>query len=131
MDYSLFDDAKCISMIYKEKMPDLQNIEILKIVIKPGDNSEISICVDTRELPQEMPSDWMKQEVSTVQIWIAFSGLEFIEFNLTNGKNCDLDISDNNGRKRIRITNNTDRKRICFDAKRIYAKNISACAEWP
>ena len=43
MDYSLFDDAKCISMIYKEKMPDLQNVEIVKMEITPGEDAEIRI----------------------------------------------------------------------------------------
>lgn len=56
MDYSLFDDAKCISMIYKEKMPDLQNVEIVKMEITPGEDAEIRINVDTTELPQNMPS---------------------------------------------------------------------------
>ena len=41
MDYSLFVDAKCISKIYKEKMPDLQNVEIEKMIITPGKDAEI------------------------------------------------------------------------------------------
>ena len=59
MDYSLFEDAKCISMIYKEKMPDLQNVEIVKMVITPGEDAEIRITLDTLELPQNMPSKWL------------------------------------------------------------------------
>ena len=130
MDYSLFDDAKCISMIYKDKMPDLQNVEIVKMEITPGEDAEIRINVDTTELPQNMPSKWLMRKVNTVQFLIAFSGIEFIEFSLTNGMNCNIAISDNNGRKRVCITNSTDGKRICFDAKWIFAKKISACAVW-
>lgn len=131
MDYSLFDDAKCISKIYKEKMPDLQNVEIEKMIIIPGKDAEFRICVDTTELPQEMPSEWLEQKATNVQIWIAFIGIEFIEFNITNGMNCSMALSNNNGKKRVCITNNTDKKRICIDAKWIFAKKISACAVWP
>ena len=92
MDYSLFVDAKCISKIYKEKMPDLQNVEIEKMVIIPGKDAEIRICVDTTELPQEMPSEWLIQKATNVQIWIAFISIEFIEFNITNGMNCSMTI---------------------------------------
>ena len=126
MDYSLFDDAKCISMIYKEKMPDLQNVEIVKMEITPGEDAEIRINVDTTELPQNMPSKWLMRKVNTVQFLIAFSGIEFIEFSLTNGMNCNITISDNNGRKRVCITNSKDGKRICFYAKWIFANEISA-----
>ena len=90
MDYSLFEDAKCISMIYKEKMPDLQNVEIVKMVITPGEDAEIRITLDTLELPQNMPSKWLLQEINTVQLEIAFIGIELIDFNLTNGMNCLL-----------------------------------------
>ncbi len=126
MDYSLFDDAKCISMIYKEKMPDLQNVEIVKMEIEPGEDAVIYMSVDTTELPQNMPSKWLMRKVNTVQFLIAFIGIEFIEFSLTNGMNCNIAISDNNGRKRVCITNSTDGKRICFDAKWIFANEISA-----
>lgn len=126
MDYSLFDDAKCISMIYKDKMPDLQNVEIVKMEIEPGEDAVIYMSVDTTELPQNMPSKWLMRKVNTVQFLIAFIGIEFIEFSLTNGMNCNIAISDNNGRKRVCITNSTDGKKLCFDAKWIFANEISA-----
>lgn len=126
MDYSLFEDAKCISMIYKEKMPDLQNVEIVKMVITPGEDAEIRITLDTLELPQNMPSKWLLQEINTVQLEIAFIGIELIDFNLTNGMNCHFAISNNKGRKHVRITNIADGKKISLDAKWIYVKQISA-----
>lgn len=126
MDYSLFDNAKCISMIYKEKMPDLQNVDIAKMEIEPGEDAVIYMNIDTTELPQDMPQKWLMRNVNTVQFLIAFISIEFIEFNLTNGINCNIAISDNNGKKRVCITNNTDGKRICFDTKWIYANEISA-----
>ncbi|WP_031534464.1 MULTISPECIES: Imm50 family immunity protein [unclassified Bacteroides] len=126
MDYSLFDDAKCISMIYKEKMPDLQNVEIVKMEIEPGEDAVIYMNVDTTELPQDMPPKWLMRKVNTVQFLIAFIGIEFIEFSLTNGMNCNIAISDNNGKKRVCITNSTDGKKLCFDAKWIFANEISA-----
>ena len=126
MDYSLFDDAKCISMIYKGKMPDLQNVEIVKMEIEPGEDAVIYMSVDTTELPQDMPPKWLMRKVNTVQFLIAFIGIEFIEFSLTNGMNCNIAISDNNGRKRVCITNSTDGKKLCFDAKWIFANEISA-----
>ena len=126
MDYSLFVDAKCISMIYKEKMPALQNVENVKMEIDPGEDAVIYMSVDTTELPQNMPSKWLMRKVNTVQFLIAFIGIEFIEFSLTNGMNCNIAISDNNGRKRVCITNSTDGKKLCFDAKWIFANEISA-----
>lgn len=126
MDYSLFDNAKCISMIYKEKMPDLQNVDIAKMEIEPGEDAVIYMNIDTTELPQDMPPKWLMRNVNTVQFLIAFISIEFIEFNLTNGINCNIAISDNNGKKRVCITNNTDGKRICFYTKWIYANEISA-----
>lgn len=126
MDYSLFDNAKCISMIYKEKMPDLQNVDIAKMEIEPGEDAVIYMNIDTTELPQDMPPKWLMRNVNTVQFLIAFISIEFIEYNLTNGINCNIAISDNKGKKRVCITNNTDGKRICFDTKWIYANEISA-----
>ena len=126
MDYSLFDDAKCISMIYKEKMPDLQDVEIVKMEIEPGEDAVIYMSVDTRELPQNIPSKWLIRKVNTVQFLIIFISIEFVEFNITNGMNCSIAISNNNGKKRVCITNNTDKKRICFDTEWIYVNKISA-----
>ena len=126
MDYSLFDDVKCISTIYKDKMPDLQDVDIVKMEIEPGEDAVIYMSVDTRELPQNIPPKWLIRKVNTVQFLIAFISVEFIEFNQTNGANCNIAISNNNGKKRVCITNNTDRNKICFDTESISVKKISA-----
>lgn len=126
MDYSLFDDVKCISVIYKEKMPDLQNVNIVKMEIEPNENAVLYMYVDTKDLPRNMPPKWLIRKVNTVQFLIAFISIEFIDFNLTNGMNCNIVISNNNGKKRVCITNNTDGKKVCFDAKWIYVNEISA-----
>ena len=113
-------------MIYKDKMPDLQNVEIVKMVITPGEDAEIRMMVDTAELPQDMPSKWLLQKVNTVQFELAFVGVEFNDFNLTNGADCNLAISGNREIKHVCITNNADGKKISLDAKWIYVKGISA-----
>lgn len=126
MDYSLFDDAKCISMIYKEKMPDLQDVEIVKMEIEPGEDAEILITFDITELPRELPSKWLLKGVNTIQIEIAFIGIEFIKFNLTNGCKCSLALESKDGRKYACFRNNIDDKEISLEAKWILAKYISA-----
>ena len=98
MDYKLFEDSKCISAIYKDKMPTLTNIEINKMVIVPGEDAELIVTFDTIELPQNMPSKWLLQNANTVQIEIVFIGVEIINFDFTNGSRCDFNLINKNGK---------------------------------
>ena len=126
MDYNLFENSKCISAVYKDKMPDLTNIEITKMVFMPGEDAELTVTIDTIELPQEMPSKWLMQKANTIQIEIVFIGIENIIFDFTNGSRCDFNLINNNGLKYVCFKSNVDEKEISFNAKWIYVKQISA-----
>ena len=126
MDYNLFENSKCISAVYKDKMPNLKNIEITKMVFMPGEDAELTVTIDTIELPQEMPSKWLMQKANTIQIEIVFIGIENIIFDFTNGSRCDFNLINNNGLKYVCFKSNVDEKEISFNAKWIYVKQISA-----
>gem|GEM_PF-1868036 len=126
MDYSLFEDAKCISAIYKEKMPDLQNIEIIKIEMIPGDNADLIVTLDVSELPQQIPTKWLLQKINTVQIEVIFLGVKFFKFDLTNGSKCSFTLTKKLDRLFAVFRNKIDNKEICFEAKWVHANKISA-----
>lgn len=126
MDYSLFEDAKCISAIYKEKMPDLQNIEIIKIEIIPGDSADLIITLDVSELPLLIPTKWLLQRINTVQIEVIFLDVNFFKFNLTNGLKCSFILTKKQDKLFAIFKNKIDDKEISFEAKWVYAKRISA-----
>ena len=126
MDYTLFEDSKCISAIYKENLPDFHEIEIVKVVIVPGKDACLSVTFDISELPRQLPLKWKLQGVNTIQIEISFISIEIIKCNITNGSKCSFELIKKGDRRHVIFKDIMGKKEICIEAKWVYANSISA-----
>ena len=51
---TLFEDVRSLTELYKN-IPQLQDVEIIKIIVVPGEDLELILTLDTSELPEKLP----------------------------------------------------------------------------
>lgn len=125
MDITLFENACSLTALYKS-IPQLQDVEIIKLIVVPGEDLELILTLDTSELPEKIPLKWLDRKVNTVQIELDFIGVRIINFNIDNVSNYCFRIESLRDNKRIIIlTNKANCDKIKFEAKWAYIKNIS------
>jgi len=125
MDITLFENARSLTALYKN-IPQLQDVEIIKLIVVPGEDLELILTLDTSELPEKLPLKWLDPKVNTVQIELDFIGVRIINFNIDNVSNYCFRIESLRENKRIIIlTNKANCDKIKFEAKWAYIKNIS------
>ena len=74
MDITLFENARSLTALYKN-IPQLQDVEIIKLIVVPGEDLELILTLDTSELPEKLPLKWLDPKVNTVQIELDFIGV--------------------------------------------------------
>ena len=127
MDVKIFENANCISAIYKDSIPKFQDIEIVKLIILPGEDVELILSIETKELPKEMPSKWIEREVNAIQFVLDFIGVKNIKYNITDGCSCFFQVENlKNNCHKIIVKNKFSNKELSFEARWIYIKNIVA-----
>ncbi len=84
MDITLFENVRSLTALYKN-IPQLQDVEIIKMIVVPGDDLELILTLDTSELPEKLPLKWLNRKVNAVQIELDFIGVRIINFNIGNG----------------------------------------------
>ena len=125
MDITLFENARSLTALYKN-IPQLQDVEIIKLIVVPGEDLELILTLDTSELPEKLPLKWLDPKVNTVQIELDFIGVRIINSNIDNVSNYCFRIESLRENKRIIIlTNKANCDKIKFEAKWAYIKNIS------
>ena len=125
MDITLFENVRSLTELYKN-IPQLQDVEIIKIIVVPGEDLELILTLDTSELPEKLPLKWLNRKVNTVQIELDFIGVRIINFNIDNGGNYCFKIESLRENEHIIIlTNKANCDKIKFEARWAYIKNIS------
>ena len=122
---TLFEDVRSLTELYKN-IPQLQDVEIIKIIVVPGEDLELILTLDTSELPEKLPLKWLDRKVNTVQIELDFIGVRIINLNIDNGSNYCFRIESLRENEHIIIlTNKANCDKIKFEARWAYIKNIS------
>ena len=67
MDITRFENVRSLTALYKN-IPQLQDVEIIKIIVVPGEDLELILTLDTSELPEKLPLKWLDRKINTVQI---------------------------------------------------------------
>ena len=125
MDITLFENVRSLTALYKN-IPQLQDVEIIKIIVVPGEDLELILTLDTSELPEKLPLKWLDRKVNTVQIEFDFIGVRIINFNIDTGSNYCFRIERLRGNEHIiSLTNKANCDKIKFEARWAYIKNIS------
>ena len=125
MDITLFENVRSLTALYKN-IPQLQDVEIINIIVVPGEDLELILTLDTSELPEKLPLKWLDRKVNTVQIEFDFIGVRIINFNIDTGSNYCFRIERLRGNEHIIIlTNKANCDKIKFEARWAYIKNIS------
>jgi hypothetical protein len=126
MDTTFFENARNITALYNS-IPQLQNVEIIKMIIVPGEDLELILTLDTPELPEKLPSKWIDRKVNTVQIELSFLAVKIVNFNIGNGCNYRFDIERlGESKQLITLANNANCNQIKYEAKWAYIKSISS-----
>lgn len=125
MDITLFENVRSLTALYKN-IPQLQDVEIINIIVVPGEDLELILTLDTSELPEKLPLKWLDRKVNTVQIEFDFLGVRIINFNIDTGSNyCFRIESLRENEHIISLTNKANCDKIKFEARWAYIKNIS------
>lgn len=125
MDITLFENVRSLTALYKN-IPQLQDFEIIKMIVVPGDDLELILTLDTSELPEKLPLKWLNRKVNAVQIELDFIGVRIINFNIGNGSHyCFRIESLRENERSVILTNKANCDKIKFETRWAYIKNIS------
>lgn len=125
MDITLFENVRSLTALYKN-IPQLQDVEIIKMIVVPGDDLELILILDTSELPEKLPLKWLNRKVNAVQIELDFIGVRIINFNIGNGSHyCFRIESLRENERSVILTNKANCDKIKFETRWAYIKNIS------
>lgn len=125
MDITLFENVRSLTALYKN-IPQLQDVEIIKMIVVPGDDLELILTLDTSELPEKLPLKWLNRKVNAVQIELDFIGVRIINFNIGNGSHyCFRIESLRENERSVILTNKANCDKIKFETRWAYIKNIS------
>lgn len=125
MDFTLFENATSVSAIYKRSLPTFTKIEVVKITIIPGEDTELILTLDTTELPEVLPLKWSQKRINTVQFEIDFIDVDLKKICLTKGMDYNFIMQRKDDKKVVILKNLLDNKEIIFDSKWAYIRNIS------
>jgi len=122
---SYLENPEAIKAIYKESIPELNDVELTELKILFGEDIQCSIQFDIRKLPKELPQKWLKRKVSIIHIELLLVNVEIEQFN-TNQFNFvgDLEIE---AKDLLRKTSFKSGGQVFFkiNAKWIYLQSIN------
>lgn len=124
MDFTLFEDVTSISAIYKDALPTLTNIEVVKITILTGEETELILTLDTIELPETLPAKWLQRNVNTIQFEFDFIDVDIKKFCLSKGMNYSFIIQYEDNMNVIILKNLSTQREITFKSKWMYIKRV-------
>ena len=125
MDFTLFENTTSVSAIYKDSLPTFTKIEVIKITILTGEDTELILTLDTTELPKVLPLKWSQKKINTVQFEFDFIDVDIKKICLTKGMKYNFIMQRKNDKNVIVLKNLLNNKKITFDSKWAYIKNIS------
>lgn len=126
--WSIIDGKEKVEKLYNGILPKLESIYIHEITIITGEDIELDIRFDIKDIPKEMPSKWMARKVNTVQFVFGFLCVKFIEFNINEDfkkgyiLKCEKIAIDKN---KITIINSEGKVKLSFWSKWNYIKSLS------
>lgn len=90
-----------------------------------GEDTELILTLDTTELPKVLPLKWSQKKINTVQFEFDFIDVDIKKFCLTKGMKYNFIMQRKNDKNVIVLKNLLNNKKITFDSKWAYIKNIS------
>ena len=72
--WSIIDGKEKVEKLYNGILPDLESIYIHEFTIITGEDIELDIRFDIKDMPKDKPSKWIdrkKDKYSSVCIWLS------------------------------------------------------------
>ena len=90
--WSIIDGKEKVEKLYNGILPDLESIYIHEFTIITGEDIELDIRFDIKDMPKDKPSKWIERKINTVQFVFGFLSVKFIDFNIDEDfkKECTL-----------------------------------------
>lgn len=126
--WSIIDGKEKVEKLYNGILPSLESIYIHEFTIITGEDIELRVRFDIKDMPKDMPSKWIERKVNTVQFVFGFLSVKFIDFNIDEDfkKGCDLKCEEMAiNKSKITITNSGGEEKLSFLSKWSYIKSIS------
>lgn len=126
--WSIIDGKEKVEKLYNGILPSLESIYIHEFAIITGEDIELIIRFDIKDMPKDMPSKWIERKVNTIQFVFGFISVKFIDFNIDEDfKNgcvlkCERMTID---KCKITITNSRGEVKLSFFSKWSYIKTMS------
>lgn len=80
--WSIIEGKEKVEKLYNGILPGLESIHIHEFTIITGEDLELDIRFDIKNMPKDMPSKWTERKINTVQFVFGFLGVNFIDFNI-------------------------------------------------
>lgn len=80
--WSIIDGKEKVEKLYNGILPDLESIYIHEFTIITGEDIELDIRFDIKDMPKDKPSKWIERKINTVQFVFGFLSVKFIDFNI-------------------------------------------------
>lgn len=126
--WSIIDGKEKVEKLYQGILPDLKSIYIHEFTVITGEDIEVDIRFDIKDLPKDMPFQWIDRKINTVQFVFGFLSVKFTDFNIDEDfkKECVLKCEKiENNKNRITIISSDGKVELSFLSKWIYIKSMS------
>lgn len=126
--WSVIDGKEKVERLYNGTLPGLESIYIHEFTIITGEDIELDIRFDIKDMPKDMPSKWIVRRVNTVQFVFGFLGVKFIDFNIDEEfeKECVLKCEKIEiDKSKITLTSSEGKVKLSFISKWNYIKSMS------
>ncbi len=126
--WSIIDGKEKVEKLYHGILPGLESIHIHEFTIITGEDIELDIIFDIKNMPKDMPSKWIERKINTVQFVFGFLGVKFIDFNIDkDSKNKSILKGEKIAidKNKITITNSEGKVQLSFFSKWSYIKSMS------
>lgn len=71
--WSIIDGKEKVEKLYNGILPDLESIYIHEFTIITGEDIELDIRFDIKDMPKDMPSKWIRKKDKYSSVCIRFS----------------------------------------------------------
>ena len=126
--WSTIDRKEKVEKLYHGILPGLESIHIHEFTIITGEDIELDIRFDIKNMPKDMPSKWIERKINTIQFVFGFLGVKFIDFNIDkDSKNKSILKGEKIAidKNKITITNSEGKVQLSFFSKWSYIKSMS------
>lgn len=124
---SLIERSERLRAVYKDNIPDLENLILQEIRILTGEDIIVKVNFELSKLPKDMPKKWIIDKVNSVQVSLDLiqAKIEAIEVGTAVATTSNIEIQSVQGGRRVVFKNGSKKEVLVIKATWIYLASMS------